>query len=136
MEVGVPDGHFAEDRATQPASNEAKQAGHKGGEETKSSDERQVSVVGKSKKLNEHDGQNGQELDEAKEEKRKKGKVEQHAKREWRRALRAKEDEYWDTLYDRGRRMVLGMGLPHDPLRGIQLLRRNHLPLSALNIIL
>jgi hypothetical protein len=62
------------------------------------------------------------EVEDGEEKLRKRKRREE--RREWRRALQAKESEYWDTMYDRGRRLVFGMGLPHDPLRGIQLLRR------------
>ncbi len=71
----------------------------------------------------EAEGEQMEEEEEKKQRKRKR-REEKVGRREWRRALREKEEEYWDALYDRGRRMVFGMGLPHDPRRGIQLLRR------------
>jgi hypothetical protein len=87
--------------------------------------------TGKGKKKEEGDAavvaapeEEGVQMEEEKKQRKRKRREEKEGRREWRRALREKEEEYWDALYDRGRRMVFGMGLPHDPRRGIQLLRR------------
>ncbi len=53
------------------------------------------------------------------------------------------EGEYWDIVYDRGRRMILGMGLPRMPSKGKDLLKlaaeeglvatTTHYPLTTLH---